>query len=52
MMIISPVMSTIHVDSDPQSDSFEDQLILKYLFGIFNSSKKRTNKFDLTTMVP
>ena len=28
------------------------QLILKGLFGIFNSSKKRTEKFDLTTIVP
>ena len=28
------------------------QLISKCLFGIFNSSKKGTKKFDLTTMVP
>ena len=27
------------------------QLISKYLFGIFNSPKKRTKKFDFTTMV-
>ena len=30
----------------------KDQLISKCLFGIFNSSKKRTKKFDLTAMVP
>ena len=28
------------------------QLISKCLFGIFNSPKKRTNKFDFTTMKP
>ena len=28
------------------------QLILKCLFGIFNSPKKRMKKFDFTTMVP
>ena len=28
------------------------QLILKCLFGIFNSPKKGTEKFDFTTMVP
>ena len=28
------------------------QLISKCLFGIFNSPKKRTKKFDFTTMVP
>ena len=28
------------------------QLISKYLFGIFYSPKKRTKKFDFTTMVP
>ena len=28
------------------------QLISKYLFGIFNSPKKQTKKFDFTTMVP
>ena len=28
------------------------QLISICLFVIFNSSKKQTNKFDLTTMVP
>ena len=28
------------------------QLISKGLFGILNSSKKRTKKFDLTTMIP
>ena len=28
------------------------QLISKSLLGVFNSSKKRTEKFDLTTMVP
>ena len=27
------------------------QLFLKYLFGIFNSPKKQTKKFDFTTMV-
>jgi hypothetical protein len=27
-------------------------LISKCLFGIFNSSKKRTKKFNFTTMVP
>ena len=31
--------------------TIKGQLISKYLFGIFNSSKKRTKKFDLTTMV-
>ena len=30
----------------------KDQLISKCLFGIFNSPKKRTKKFDFTTMVP
>ena len=29
---------------------FKGQLILKCLFGIFNSFKKRTKKFDLTTI--
>ena len=28
------------------------QLISKGLFGILNSSKKRTKKIDLTTMIP
>ena len=28
------------------------QLISKYIFGIFNSPKKQTKKFDSTTMVP
>ena len=28
------------------------QLISKCLFGVSNSSKKRTKKFDLTTMIP
>ena len=28
------------------------QLISKGLFGILNSSKKRTKKFDLITMIP
>ena len=28
------------------------QLISKGLFGILNSPKKRTKKFDLTTMIP
>ena len=28
------------------------QLISKCLFGIFKSPKKRTKKFDFTTMVP
>ena len=28
------------------------QLVSKCLFGIFNSPKKRTKKFDFTTMVP
>ena len=28
------------------------QLISKGLFGILNSSKKRTKKFDFTTMIP
>ena len=28
------------------------QLISKGLFGILNSSKKLTKKFDLTTMIP
>ena len=28
------------------------QLISKCLFGVFNSSKKRTKHFDLTTMIP
>ena len=30
----------------------KDQLISKCLFGIFNSPKKQTKKFDFTTMVP
>ena len=29
-------------------EKFKGQLISKRLFGIFNSSKKRTEKFDLT----
>ena len=32
--------------------STKGQLISKCLFGIFNSPKKRTNKFDFTTLVP
>ena len=28
------------------------QLISKCLFGIYNSSKKQTKQFDLTTMIP
>ena len=28
------------------------QLISKVLFGILNSPKKRTKKFDFTTMIP
>ena len=31
---------------------FKGQLISKCLFGIFNSPKKRTKKFNFTTMVP
>ena len=31
---------------------FKDQLISKSLFGIFNSPKKRMEKFNFTTMVP
>ena len=30
----------------------KDPLISKGLFGFLNSSKKRTEKFDLTTMIP
>ena len=33
------------------SDSAKGQLISKYLFGIFNSPKKRTKKIDFTMMV-
>ena len=32
--------------------STKGQLISKCLFGVFNSPKKRTKKFDFTTMVP
>ena len=32
--------------------SDKGQLISKCLFGIFNSRKKQTKKFDFTTMVP
>ena len=32
--------------------SLKGQLISKCLFGIFNSPKKRTKKFNFTTMVP
>ena len=31
---------------------YKGQYISKCLFGIFNSSKKRAKKFDLTTMIP
>ena len=31
---------------------FKGQLISKYLFGIFNSPKKRMKKFNFTTMIP
>ena len=34
------------------SELTKGQLILKCLFGIFNSPKKRTEKFNCTTMVP
>ena len=33
-------------------DKTKGQLISKCLFGIFNSPKKRTKKFDFTTIVP
>ena len=33
-------------------DCSKGQLISKCLFGVFNSSKKRMKKFDLTTMIP
>ena len=33
-------------------DTAKGQLISKGLFGILNSSKNRTQKFDLTTMIP
>ena len=32
--------------------SFKGQIISKGLFGIINSPKKRTKKFNLTTMIP
>ena len=32
--------------------NIKGQLISKCLFGIFNSPKKRTKKFNFTTMVP
>ena len=32
--------------------SSKGQLISKCIFGVFNFSKKRTKKFDLTTMIP
>ena len=35
-----------------QEGVFKGQLISKCFFGIFNSSKKRTKKFDLTTLIP
>ena len=38
--------------SRPSDSSDKGQLISKGLFGILNSSKKRTKKFDLTTMIP
>ena len=34
------------------TNSTKGQLISKCLFGIFNSSKKRTKKIDLITMLP
>ena len=33
-------------------DTAKGQLISKGLFGILNSSKNRTQKFDLTTVIP
>ena len=35
----------------PYAFHIKGQLISKCLFGIFNSPKKRTKKFDFTTMV-
>ena len=35
-----------------QSYDSKGQLISKCLFGIFNSPKERTIKFDFTTMIP
>ena len=35
-----------------QNPTSKGQLISKCLFGIFHSPKKRTKKFDFTTMVP
>ena len=32
--------------------NYKGQLIPKFLFGIFNSPKKRKKKFDFTTIVP
>ena len=32
--------------------AIKGQLISKGLFGILNSTKKRTKKFDFTTMIP
>ena len=40
-------MTNIHYAAPPKG-----QLISKCLFCIFNSPKKRTKKFDFTTLVP
>ena len=43
---LSPSIYLVNKKNDSKG-----QLISKYLFGIFNSPKKRTKKFDFTTMV-
>ena len=40
------------VSENVQKMATKGQLILKCLFGIFNSPKKRAKKFDFATMVP
>ena len=38
--------------NDLIDSNFKGELISKCLFGIYNSPKKQTSKFDFTTMVP
>ena len=40
------------IDKPTMNYLLKGQLISKCLFGFFNSPKKRTKKFDFTTMVP
>ena len=39
------------VQNDPKASDVKGQIISKANYGILNSSKKRTNKFDFTTVI-